>query len=98
MKALSPRMQAVRRERSEAVIEARVLQLFRRIPLLLGFSIQEDLSIAGVEVHSWPGLEWGKDFYDELYHQISAALVDLTNERDDAAQLLRGRTLARNFQ
>ena len=91
-------MQAVRRERSEELIEAGVQQLFRRVPLLLGFSIQRDLSIAGVEVHTWPGLEWGEDFYDELHDQISAALVDLVNEREDAAELLRGRTLARNFQ
>src|SRR4051812_12505286 len=97
MKALSPRMQAVQRERSEELIEERVLQLFKRIPLLLGFSVEEDLSIAGVEVQTWPGLEWGEDFYDELHEQISGALVDLVNERADAAGLLGGRTLARNF-
>ncbi|HKQ29454.1 MAG TPA: hypothetical protein VJT77_12700 [Burkholderiales bacterium] len=80
------------------VIETRMHELFQRLPLLLGFSIQDDLSIAGVEVHSWPGLAWGDDFYDELYDQISATLADVVNEREDLADLLRGRTLARTLQ
>jgi hypothetical protein len=97
MKALSTRTEAVRRERSQAMIEARVLELFQRIPVLLGFSIQEDLSIAGIELHGWPGYEWGKDFYDGVSDEISSALVSLTDEREDAAELLRGRTFARTF-
>lgn len=80
------------------MIEARMLHLFRRIPLLLGFSVREDLSIAGVEVHRWPGLVWGEDFYDEISDEISAALLALASEREDAAELLRGRTFARTFQ
>ena len=91
-------MQAVPRERSEALIEACMLELFRRIPLLLGFSIDEDLAIAGVEVHTWPGLEWGEDFHEEVQAEISAALADVMIEQEDAAELLRGRTLARTFQ
>jgi hypothetical protein len=97
MKALSTRTQTIRRERAEAMIEARVLHLFQRIPLLLGFSIQEDLSIAGIEVHSWPSYAWGKEVYDEISDEIAAALVGLMNEREDAAELLRGRTFARTF-
>jgi hypothetical protein len=97
MKALSSHTQDIRRERSEAMIEARVLQLFQRIPPLLGFSVQEDLSIAGIELHAWPGYEWGKEFYDGISDEIAAALIGLTDEREDAAELMRGRTFARTF-
>ena len=98
MKAPLSRTHAIGRERSQVMIAARVLQLFRRMPMLLGFSIRDDLSIAEVEVLDWPGCAWGKDFHDELHDQISAAVVQLINEREDAAELLRGRTFARALQ
>jgi len=97
MKALSSNTQDIRGQRSQAMIEARVLELFRRIPPLLGFSVQEDLSIAGIELHAWPGYEWDKEFYDGVSDEISTALVGLADERDDAAELMRGRTFARTF-
>jgi hypothetical protein len=67
--------------------------LFQRYPALCGFSVLQDLSFSHVACH--PAL-----FGDEarsLQDEISAALSELLEERPEAAELLRGRTLARSF-
>ena len=68
--------------------------LFRRIPILCGFALEEDLQPTEVSVHTWPGYGPGED----LYEDILTTLVDLVEERPDAAELLRGRTFARHLQ
>jgi hypothetical protein len=94
VKALSHRSQTIQQhERSQAVIDERVRQMFRRLPLLVGFSLEQDLSIADVEVQTCPGCEWGDDVYREVDAEISALLDEI--EHDDATELLRGRTFAR---
>jgi hypothetical protein len=67
--------------------------LFQRYPALCGFSVREDLSFAHLACH--PALEG--DEARELIDEISAALRELLDERPEAAELLRGRTLARTF-
>jgi hypothetical protein len=94
MKTSQSRQQEIRRERVEAVIDGRIGALFRRIPMLCGFSVQADLQPAEVSVHSWPGYVASED----LYSDIVAALADAIAERPDAAELLRGRTFARHLQ
>ena len=94
MKTSQNRQQEIRRERIEAVIEGRIDALFRRIPILCGFALEEDLQPTEVSVHTWPGYGPGED----LYEDILTTLVDLVEERPDAAELLRGRTFARQLQ
>lgn len=67
--------------------------LFQRYPALCGFSVKEDLSFSNVACH--PALVG--DEAQILCEEISAALVELIEERPEAAELLRGRTLARIF-
>lgn len=67
--------------------------LFERYPALCGFSVQHDLSFSHVACH--PMLE-GEEAR-ELIEEISATLHQLVDERPEAAELLRGRTLARVF-
>jgi hypothetical protein len=67
--------------------------LFRRHPALCGFSVREDLSFSNVSCHpALHGLE-----ATELLDEISEALYELLEERPEAANVLRGRTLARVF-
>jgi len=65
--------------------------LFQRNPALCGFSVQRDLSFSEVACH--PAL-CGED-ERELIDDISGVLSELLEEQPDAAELLRGRTLAR---
>ena len=67
--------------------------LFQRYPALCGFSVKEDLSFSNVACH--PALVG--DEAQILCEEISAALSELVEERPEAAELLRGRTLARVF-
>jgi hypothetical protein len=73
------------------IVEARVSELFRRIPWLVGFSVEEDLSVFEVEVEPLPGY----DAEPETREAISEAVLDIASEREGAADVLRGRTFAR---
>jgi hypothetical protein len=67
--------------------------LFRRHPALCGFSVRDDLSFSNVSCHpALHGME-----ATELLDEISEALCELLEERPEAAEVLRGRTLARVF-
>ena len=94
MKISQSRQQEIRRERVDAVIEGRIGALFRRVPELAGFSIQQDLQPVEVAVYSWPGYVAGED----LYREILVTLADLVEERTEAIELLGGRTFARQLQ
>lgn len=67
--------------------------LFQRYPALCGFSVKEDLSFSNVSCHPVLAGEQAK----ELIEEISATLYALAEEQPEAANLLRGRTLARTF-
>jgi hypothetical protein len=71
------------------VVEA----LFRRHPALCGFAVRDDLSFCNVSCH--PALHGVQA--SELLDEISEALHELLEERPEAAEVLRGRTLARVF-
>lgn len=70
-----------------------VNMLFQRYPTLCGFSVKDDMSFSNLACH--PAL--GGDEAELLCEEISQALHDLMEERPEAAELLRGRTLARTF-
>jgi hypothetical protein len=67
--------------------------LFQRYPTLCGFSVKDDMSFSNLACH--PAL--CGDEAELLCEEISQALHDLMEERPEAAELLRGRTLARTF-
>jgi len=67
--------------------------LFQRYPTLCGFSVKEDMSFSNLACH--PAL--AGDEAELLCEEISQALHELMEERPEAAELLRGRTLARTF-
>ena len=67
--------------------------LFRRNPELCGFLVAYDLSCSHVACH--PALD-GEETR-ELMDEISATLHELLEEEPEAAELMRGRTLARSF-
>ena len=97
MKAIQDRLHDPWRSRAESAIEAGIVDLFRRLPFLLGFTVQErnaELCVADVAVLSWSGLEAGT----EVYNEIARALGELVEERPCARELLRGRTFARTLQ
>jgi len=89
MKISQSRQQEIRRERVEAVIVRPHGALFRRVPELAGFSIQQDLQPPS-RGYSWPGYVAGED----LYREILVTLADLVEERTEAIELLGGRTFA----
>ena len=91
MKASENHLQEQRRSRAEAIVEERVHALFRRLPMLSGFSLGHDLEFADVAVHTWPGYSAGADLYQELVE----TLAEIAEERPDAVELMRGRTFAR---
>jgi hypothetical protein len=93
MKPSEARLREERRQRSAAVLEKHLGDLFRRLPMLSGFSLGEDLAVTDVVVHSWPG--YVAD--EELYKDLMMALNDLADERPEAIELLRGRTFARTL-
>lgn len=67
--------------------------LFQRYPALCGFSVKDDLRLSHVACHP----ELVGDEVEILSEEISVLLNDLVEERPEAAELLRGRTLARSF-
>jgi hypothetical protein len=67
--------------------------LFQRYPALCGFLVKEDLSFSNVACH--PAL--AGEQAEQLINEISATLHELAEEQPEAADLLRGRTLARVF-
>jgi hypothetical protein len=88
------RLQQAQGQRARQIFEERMASLFDRLPMLSGFCVERDLSIAEVAIDTWPGWNASK----ELVEEIGRLLQDLVDETPDAAELLRGRTFARSFQ
>ena len=74
-------------------VQAVMSTLFHRHPALCGFSVKDDLSFTNVACH--PAM--AGDEVQTLCEDISAALSELLEEQPEAADVLRGRTLARTF-
>ena len=91
MKPSQTRVSEERRQHTQSIVERHFDALFRRLPMLSGFTLRQDLEVSDVAVHSWPGYVAG----EELYKDLMVALTDLAEERPDAIELLRGRTFAR---
>lgn len=91
----------------ESQVEEVVAQVFDRLPVLVGFSVQvldpvpedrsamqleNELFLADVETFPWAGR------YAELVGEIALPLLELIDEEPAARQLLSGRTFARTLQ
>ena len=92
----------------EAALAERMSMLFRRCPMLCGFSVQEgsrlareraagpltgSLFLADLTCHRRIDEEQAA----ELCEVIADALLDLMDERPETAELMTGRTFARNL-
>jgi hypothetical protein len=88
------RLQQDQGHRARQIFDERMASLFHRLPMLSGFCVESDLSIAEVAVDTWPG--WNPSA--QVIEEIGRLLQDLVDERPDVAELLRGRTFARSFQ
>lgn len=80
-------------------VEATMEALFRRLPALCGFSVQEmralpsderEVVFAEVAIQPWAGCRPSQ----ELLSELADALLDLVDERPEASELLAGRTFA----
>jgi hypothetical protein len=91
MKSSEQRYEELKRQRAEAIVESHLAALLKRLPMLCGFTLRRDLEATDVTVHSWSGYTAGEDLYEDLMQ----GLVDLAEQRPDAAILMRGRTFAR---
>jgi hypothetical protein len=91
MRSSTQRSEELRRQRSQAVVETHIAAIFRRMPMLSGFSLRHDLEVTDIATFTWPGYAAG----EELYEDLAQALADLAEERPDAVEMLRGRTFAR---
>ncbi len=83
------RQSEARRQYNEAIVARHLQQLFRRLPMLLGFWLHPDLKVAEV-VFTGTGYTAGPDLCD----QVTYSLVQLAEECPEAVQLMRGRTFA----
>lgn len=80
-----------------ADLDAAVDALFRRCPDLCGFAVHEmrtsptrEVVFDDIAVHTWAGHKPSP----ELLNEIAGALLEVVEERPEAAALLAGRTFA----
>jgi hypothetical protein len=78
------------------LMEERVRETFQRLPLLEGFTFDQQLELADIELRSCPGCYWGDEVYGDIGEEIAALVSDL--QHTQIAELLRGRTFARILQ
>ena len=97
-KNVPPSRHPSQRDRAEALIAARTRELFDRLSPLLGFAFDQALGPVEIELQRWPGHTWSPEVYDELESLIIDLVVELAAIDPQGAELLRGRTFARNLQ
>lgn len=86
----------VRQSDREAMLvdcAARMTELFWRLPMLIGFTLDAKLGLADVAVQAWPGFQAAP----KLHAEIAAAILEVLEEHPDALELLPGCTFARAF-
>jgi hypothetical protein len=91
MKPSEQRLSEACRQQTEAIVAQHVDQLFKRLPLLSGFSLRPDLQVEELSVFTWPGYTAGAD----LYEAVMQSLDEFVEEWPEAVPLMRGRTFAR---
>jgi len=76
-------------------LEDQVQELFASVPLLLGFSFDDDLALIDVEVDMWPAVYVREDVYAEVDDAIATLVADVAGRGD--AEALRNRSFARRW-
>jgi hypothetical protein len=78
---------------AETELRSLVERLFKRWPMLAGFSVQDtgELLLADVETNPWSAAG------PELSGEIAVALLDFIDEDPAARELVRGRTFVRTL-
>ena len=89
-------------------VATHIAELFLRLPMLAGFSVQErasltrdrggapligELCIADVSVDTWPGFQAGP----ALQEEIAETLLELLHEHPESREAIRGQTFARRL-
>ena len=74
---------------TEAIITRHVRELFKRVPALLGFRLEADLTVADLTAGSSPPASRG------LYPTVMRLIVELAECHPEALQHMRQRSFAR---
>jgi hypothetical protein len=93
MKTLEQRSSNTPAPRLQAELDTLVAALFRRLPTLMGFSIEDGDELCLVDLETFP---WDPQAGD-LAGEIAGPLAELIDEAPTALELMRGRTFARAF-
>lgn len=88
---LRNRLQETQHDGAREMFNARMAELFAEIPMLCGFYVQDDLTVAELWVHTWPGWSPSSDLQEDIGHFLEA----MVEARPEVAELLRGHTFAR---
>jgi hypothetical protein len=91
---LRDRLQQNQDQRVREIFESRIAALFEQVPMLSGFYVQADLSVAELTIYTWPGWSASPDLREDVAHFVH----EMVDARPDVAELLRGRTFARSLQ
>jgi hypothetical protein len=81
-------------QRARELFEGRIAALFDQVPMLSGFHVRPDLSVAEVSVSTWPGWSPAPALGEDIAH----FLQEIVDDQPAVAELLRGRTFARTLQ
>jgi hypothetical protein len=79
------------RERMEALVTRHLCALFKRLPALSGFRLQDDLTVADVTVFSWPSITP----LQRIEEIVMRSLVELAENNPEAVVQMRGRAFVR---
>ena len=88
---INDRIVVQRRARQLEEFNARLRDLFCRLPTLSGFHVAQDLSLVEVTVYGPHGPAAPSELVDEIRSALEELVVDLP---DDAVELLRVKTFA----
>ena len=82
-------------DKLQADLAARIDTLFQRCPPLCGFSVQTEGELCLTDIACHPALDG--DQLAVLCEEVAQTLIELVDERPEAARLLAGRTFARSL-
>jgi hypothetical protein len=91
---LRNRLQQDERKRAKELFEDRMAALFDELPMLSGFHVRSDLSVAELSISTWPGWTPAPALSEDIAH----FLREMVDDQPVVAELLRGRTFARTLQ
>jgi hypothetical protein len=88
---INDRIVVQRRAQQLEEFNARIRDLFCRLPMLCGFHVAQDMSLVEVTIYGSHGTAVPSELVDEIRSALEELVVDLS---DDAVELLRVKTFA----